>query len=254
MLNKISIVSVGLAGVLAIGSVHAAHPLITEDTGTQGAGGFQLELTYDDNHDRTGEIKNRCTVAASVLSYGIADNIDIALGLASIRNEAIESGVTNVESGRGDSQLFVKWRFYENENLSLALKPLLTFPSGNSARSLGSGRSTYGLNFVASLEQGLLTYHSHAGYLKNFNNVDERKDLFHLSGAVAYQVNNKLKLIADAGVDTNTDRFSRTWPAMLVAAVIYSPRKELDLDAGMHVGLNRAATDYAFLSGVTIRW
>lgn len=254
MHNRTAIVSVGLAGVLVIGSVHAAHPLITEDTGTQGAGGFQLELTYDDNYDHTRETKTRSTVAASVLSYGVTDNIDIALGLARIRNEAIESSVANVESGKGDSQLFAKWRFHENENLSLAVKPSVSFPSGNSARGLGSGRSTYGLNFVASLERDLLTYHFHAGYLKNLNNVDERKNIFHLSGAVVYQASDKLKLVADAGVDTNTDRFSRSWPAMLVAAVIYSPRKGLDFDAGMHVGLNRAATDYAFLSGVTIRW
>lgn len=254
MLYKTAIASVGLAGILVISSVHAAHPMITEDTGTQGVGGFQLELTYDDNYDRTRETKIRYAVATSVLSYGITDNIDIALGLARIRNEATEAGVTNTESGRGDSQLFVKWRFYENDNLSLALKPSLTFPSGNSTRGLGSGRSTYGLAFVASLEQDLLTYHFHSGYLKNHNNVGARKDIFHLSGAVVYQANDKLKLVADAGVDTNTDKFSRSWPAMLVAGLIYSPRKGLDLDAGMHVGVNRSANDYAFLSGASIRW
>lgn len=254
MLNKTAIASAGLAGVLVIGSVHAAHPMITEDTGTQGAGGFQLELTYDDNHDRIGETKTRSTVAASVLSYGIADNLDIALGLAHTRNEATESNVTHVESGGGDSQLSVKWRFHENGNLSFALKPSLTLPSGNAARGLGSGRSTYGLDFIASLEQNLLAYHFHAGYLRNLNSVDEREDIFHLSGAVVYHANDKLKLVADAGINTNTDIFSRSWPATLVSGVIYSPRKELDLDAGIHVGLNRAATDYAFLSGVTIRW
>lgn len=100
----------------------------------------------------------------------------------------------------------------------------------------------------------LLTHHFHAGYRKNFNNVGERKDIFHLSGAAVYQASDKLKLVVDAGVDTNTDRSSRSWPAMLVGAVIYSPRKGLDLDAGVHMGLNRAATDYAFLSGVSIRW
>lgn len=242
------------AGILAMGCVHAAHPLITEDSGTQGRGKFQLELTYDDHHDRAQGIKTRSGVAASILTYGVTDDIDFALGLAHLRNETTGGGTSSLESGRGDGQLFVKWRFHENESVSFALKPSLNFPDGDSARGLGSGRRTYGLDFVASLNEERWTYHFHTGYLKNRNKVDEREDIIHLSAAAVYQATGKLKLIADAGMDTNRDKSSSSWPALLVTAVIYSPREWLNLDAGVHFGLNRAATDYALLAGITLRW
>lgn len=252
MLKRTAIASA--AGALAMGCVHAAHPLITEDSGTQGRGKFQLELTYDDHHDRERGVRDRSGAAASILTYGLRENLDIALGLAHLRNETTGGGASSHESGRGDSQLFVKWRFHEKESVSFALKPYLNFPDGDSARGMGSGRRTYGLDFVASMEKERWAYHFHTGYLKNRNKVDEREDIVHLSAAAVYQATGKLKLVADAGTDTNRDKSSNSWPALLVTAVIYSPREWLDFDAGAHFGLNRAAADYALLAGITLRW
>ena len=61
----------------------AAHPLITDDTGTQGKGKFQLELNgqYDRNKEDVGGVSVKATgfEAAATLSYGIVDNIDLVL-------------------------------------------------------------------------------------------------------------------------------------------------------------------------------
>jgi hypothetical protein len=64
--------------VAATGAAHAAHPLITEDTGTQGAGAFQLELTGERARDddlAPGVL--RAFRRAAVLSYGVADTADL---------------------------------------------------------------------------------------------------------------------------------------------------------------------------------
>ena len=40
------------AVILTSGTAFAAHPLITDDTGTQGQGKFQLEVNGEFGHDR----------------------------------------------------------------------------------------------------------------------------------------------------------------------------------------------------------
>lgn len=59
----------------------AAHPLITDDAGTQGKGNFQLEL--NGQHDGEKEdvegvsVKTTGGEVAAALSYGIAENVDL---------------------------------------------------------------------------------------------------------------------------------------------------------------------------------
>jgi hypothetical protein len=63
----------------------AAHPLITDDTGTQGKGKFQLELNgqYDwDKEDKEdGTVRSTGGQAAATLSYGIVENVDLILSM-----------------------------------------------------------------------------------------------------------------------------------------------------------------------------
>jgi len=61
--------------------IMGGHPLITDDTGTQGKGKFQLELNgqYDWDKDDSEDVSVRSTggQAAATLSYGIAENVDL---------------------------------------------------------------------------------------------------------------------------------------------------------------------------------
>ena len=55
----------------------AAHPLITEDTGTQGQGNRQLELTLEYGHDEAADAEEDAADLAAVFSYGLRDNLDL---------------------------------------------------------------------------------------------------------------------------------------------------------------------------------
>jgi hypothetical protein len=48
------------------GPAFAAHPLITEDTGTQGEGRFQLELTGERGYDQDDGGRTNTTMTTSV--------------------------------------------------------------------------------------------------------------------------------------------------------------------------------------------
>ncbi|MFH1626281.1 MAG: transporter, partial [Pseudomonadota bacterium] len=53
------------------------HPLITDDTGTQGRGKFQLELNGKYDYDDKDGVKEKTTEMATSLTYGIIDEMDI---------------------------------------------------------------------------------------------------------------------------------------------------------------------------------
>ena len=132
------------AAVLAAGfgtSVEAAHPLLTEDTGTQGDGNYQLELMLDKTRDNPPGVTVRELQTAAVLSYGLLENADLQVGLPVLRQHTHDAGGRHARKGPLDASLDLKWRFYEREALSLAFKPGITLPTGDAGRGFGAGRA-----------------------------------------------------------------------------------------------------------------
>lgn len=59
--------------------MHAAHPLITEDTGTIGTGRWQLEVYGEQGKERG--TRARLDQQDAVLSYGVSDTADLHISL-----------------------------------------------------------------------------------------------------------------------------------------------------------------------------
>ncbi|MFN3480641.1 MAG: transporter [Thermodesulfovibrionales bacterium] len=235
------------------GLSYAAHPLITDDTGTQGKGRYQLELNGEYGHDKEGDVKTENLDIKTIMSYGISDNLDLVLTLPYQKIKVKEEDLRETSEGISDIGLEAKWRFYERDGLGFALKPGLTLPSGDEDKGLGTGRVTLSLFFITTYEHSPWAVHLNGGYIRNENKTNERKDIWHLSLAGTFEVIENLKLVGDIGIERNTDKESRTDPAFILAGLIYSLSKDLDIDAGIKVGLNRAETDYTLLAGLTWR-
>lgn len=244
------------AALLAAASAaaEAAHPLLTEDTGTQGEGKYQLELMVDKTRDHPSGAKVRELQTTAVLSYGLLENADLQVGLPVLRQHTHDAGGRHARRGPLDASLDVKWRFIEREALSLALKPGITLPTGDAGRGFGAGRATWGALVVLSYEPGPLALHSHLGYRRNNNSTDQHSDLLHLSGALTWKATDRLKLVADFSADTNPDKADRSSVRYRILGLIYSPTPAFDLDAGLKHGHGRAATDHALVFGATFRW
>ena len=233
---------------------YAAHPLLTEDTGTQGDGKFQLELMVDKTRDRPPGVTVRELQTAAVLSYGIMENADLQFGLPYLRQHSHDASGRHVSRGPLDASIDLKWRFFEREALSFALKPGVTLPTGNEGRGFGAGRPNWGTLLVLTYAPGPWAFHSHAGYRRNNNSAGQRKDLAHISAALTWQATDALKLVADVSADSNPDRADRSTLRYAVLGLIYSVTPSLDLDAGIKHGHGQAATDRAFLVGAAFRW
>lgn len=246
----------------------AAHPFITDDTGTQGKGNWQLELQGDFLRDeRTAggvEQKNKLNAYTSVLSYGILENLDVQLGLSYLSTRTTANGVTiGDESGMGDSTLELKWRFYEKDDFSLALKPGLTLPTGNEDKGLGTGKTSWAIALLATYEAEPWTFLGNVAYTRaNFKDpqtaADSRSDLWRVSAGAAYALTGEVRLVGELGLRANESRNDAFLPdgtsQFGMLGVIYSPTKKIDLDTGFRKNFNRAEFDKAYLVGATFRW
>lgn len=241
------------------GSARAAHPLITDDTGTQGKGHFQLEFTGQYDWDRENSegvlVKAEGGEITAVLSYGIADNVDLVLGLPYLWGKAKEDAMTVYdENGIGDTVLEVKMRFVETGGFSLALKPGMSFPTGNDNKGLGTGTLGGHLFFIASQAIGAWEFHGNFGYIRNENDADERRDIWHASVAATWEIIENLKLAANAGIERNPDDPAKYDPAFLIGGIIYSINENIDIDLGVKYGLNKPETDISAMAGLAFRF
>ncbi len=236
-------------------TLYAAHPLITDDAGTVGKGKAEVELNFEYSSHKEGGVKENVTELGATLTYGLMDNLDFILTLPYQRIKVKAEGETFKEDGISDISLELKWLFYENKDVaSLALKPSITLPTGDDDKGLGNGKATFGLYFIASKEIEPLAFHLNLGYIRNENKFDDRKDIWHISLASEFEVMKELKLVANIGMERNTDRESNTDPAFILGGLIYSISENLDIDFGVKAGLNKAEVDYAVLAGLKYKF
>jgi hypothetical protein len=249
-----------LAVSLAVPSISfAARPLVTDDAGTVGKKKTQVELGAEafSWHDTVegARQKETGTEMSGVFTYGVSETVDIVAGFPYVWNKGKEFGETVFdENGWSDISLEAKWRFFEKRGFSFALKPGMTFPTGNEGKGFGTGRVTYGLAFIASKELEPFAFHLNMGYARNENKVDERKDLWSASFAVTYAVAKRLNLVGDVGFERNADPLTQTAPAFALVGLNYAVNDRIMLDAGFKFGLNKQEVDHSVIAGVTLNF
>lgn len=262
MLKKISLVTATAASLLSATPVIAAHPLITDDTGTQGKGKFQIEINSEFAWNRTDEagvnVKEDTGETALALSCGLSENIDLVIGIPFAWYSVRENGLTVADdSGIGDMSLEIKLRVYENEEngFSFAVKPGISIPTGDERQGFGSGEFSPGITLIATHEGDFGALHANVGYSRNnYRNEDDdaasRDDVWHASIAAELNMTERLRTVANIGVQTGENVTGNTHPVFLIGGIIYSVSENLDLDLGLKCGLNDAETDSALLAGL----
>jgi hypothetical protein len=226
-------------------NAHAMHPLISDDAGTTGTGKFNLELNAEyanDNGDSETQI-------AATLSAGIRENIDLVVSVPYVFTRIDEGAKTLKEDGLSDITLELKWRFYEKDGLSFALKPGIILPTGDEGKGLGDGKAAYSLHFLTSKELDPVTLHLDLGYIRN---GEELRDIWHYSLAAEYAVSKPLTLVANIGGETNPDRESNVHPLFLLGGMLYKINENFSVDLGLKTGLNKAEADYTVLTGIIV--
>ncbi len=244
----------------------AAHPLMTDDTGTQGKGKFQFEYngeySTDNEHEAGIAEKETNGTLTAALTYGIIDNVDIIVGLPWQWGSLSQNGnLVSNDNGIGDTSVEVKWRFFEckEHEASLALKPKLIVPTGDAQRGLGNGNISEGVLLIATKEWEHRAVHGNVGYTHNSysmaqDNAILKQDIWHASVAAEVHMTERLRSVADISIDSNNERAPDPNRFFVLGGLIYSVTDTFDLDLGVKAGLNHAETDKTILAGLTARF
>ena len=214
----------------------AAHPLITDDTGTQGKGAQQLEWAHSAERVVQRLDRSRSLAGAWTYTLGASDQLDVFVTGSYLGLRPASDPST---SGWSHLTLGAKWRLWELESsqISLALKPELLLPvsPAREARELGVGRSSYALTLIATQELpfGALHLNVQAGR-DRFRDAQDNERSLRYSAAALWDLASGWRLALDLGQQTVRSAQGVEVRARFVEiGTIYSPSKTQDWALGL---------------------
>lgn len=238
-----------VGGIVFGSSAFAFQPLVTDDTGTQGSGGNQIELagTRVRDADTTRDL-------AFVFTRGVAESVDLFVELG---RQRIEAGGT-AETGPTNPAIGAKWRVYENERkTSLALKPVYFFPhSGeNEARGLGTGKSSYEASLILTQEMGWGAVHANlVTGREKYRDAGQNTTTSGFSVAPVWNVHEQWKLAADLGISRSSNNGVSEKSRFGELGAIYSPNGDLDFALGFIRETNRDTNQVTRTATTGLTW
>jgi hypothetical protein len=225
-------------GLLALALVScqamAFQPLITDDAGTQGAGGNQIEVSFTGERTKfESSVENQDSLPV-VYTRGLTETLDVFVSAVPARVH--RDGDT--ASGMGNTSVGAKWRFFEEGDTSLALKPEVFFPvsAGRENAGLGTGKASGALTFIASQDLSFGSVHFNASVgRQRFRDTTASPDAtaYKFSLAPVWDVCEQWKLALDLGVESAHAAGQTVNTKFAEIGAIYSPGKDIDLAFGV---------------------
>jgi hypothetical protein len=228
----------------------AAHPMLTEDPGTQGKGNTELELGFAaDKGDPT--FNGRGLLFSPQVSFGLSETVDLIV--QGFWQSQSPVGAPTVR-GIGNSLVDLKWRFHESDGpLALAVRAGVDLPTGDDSTGIGGGQPGVHVLAVAGWTYPDFSVYANAGYAR-VRQSGTRPNLGFFSVAVTTPEGMPRRTFVEVATYSNTDPTNAQWPALARTGVIHSVNDSLDLDVGIQSRLNASATRVSLLAGATWRW
>ncbi|MBL8419872.1 MAG: hypothetical protein JNK92_04480 [Dechloromonas sp.] len=217
----------------------ALQPLVSDDTGTQGSGGIQVELAYSAFRQRLSGSTNRLDSLPFTYTRGVSETLDLFVSASYGR---LRPAGSSAVYGAGTPSIGAKWRFMgtEEDDTRLGVKPEIFFPINGSAREadgFAAGNTSGRLTFL--LEQkvpfGVVLVNAFVGRNRRHGMFDGSGDstTTGLSLAPIWEVSGEWRLALDMGQSYQRGGGSTTIGRYLEAAAIYSIDKDLELALGI---------------------
>ena len=237
-------------------------PGATESASTVDAGHFQAELTlvsYSADRDSAGGVARRreaWSVAPLLLKVGLLNQLDaqIALEPYQLVHERAD-GRSLTRRGFGDTTVRLKYNLWGNEGgpTAFAAMPYVKFPTAGA--DLGNGAIEGGL--ILPLE-ATLPGEFYAGLTTRFDAVrDEDRRGYHPefinSLAFGHELCAGLFAYVELFTAVSTER-GAAWVGTFDTGLIYSLTKNIQLNAGVNIGMTRSAEDWSPFVGLAWRF
>ena len=244
----------------------AFFPFMTDDTGTQGTGNSQFEVTYTaiqqgqdviDENGRIIDAENSVSHGHSVsYTFGVGQDVDVLAGAA--RQFTPVNGWQNTEIG-------AKWTFSGSQvdGCSFAVKPALILPVTQSmqARGLGNARTNWGITLISSHITATHELHLNASYESNHYQaglVDPmRTGLWSVSVAPVLVLDERWKVGIDVGLQTNPS-YDSHYTAFGQIGLQFTPIEGIQFGLGIlaspAINAVTHTTSYAINAGLAVQF
>lgn len=246
---------------MAPAAVFAAqqHPLLTDMAQTVEEKKFEAETAIEYTSNEEAGVKVKVFKLEETVSAGIIPKVDAFVKIPYLNAKAEFPGGDKTENGFGDLTIGAKWNFMNVDKTALAVKPFIVLPTGDDKKGLGAGKAGFGASLIASLE--LDKHMAIDGNLRLLHQGVEGGDAYNeFSGSVAgkLEATKELKAVCELIVSKSDEKLAdgSTAKAQAYATLgaIYEATKNIDVDAGLRLGLTKESEDYAILAGVTFKF
>jgi hypothetical protein len=247
--NSLSILCTAVPSLLFwfSSSAFAARPLTTDDAGTVEKGKFQMETGFDftrqDNHDRE-------YTPSLTLTYGLLDSMDLDIGSGYIfshpKKDKKENGIT-------DTELKLKYRWIDEKDWrpGFAMAGILKCPTASEPKGLGSGKTDFSINTIVTKNLSKrLVLHLNLGY--TFIGEHGVNNEFNYSAAAQFILSDKWALVGEIVGVNNFNGRKGDDPISGLLGTYYLISDSLVWDAGVEIGMNKAAPDFRLTTGLTV--
>jgi hypothetical protein len=236
------------------------RPDKTESAYTVDAGHFQVEMdlvsyTYDRSDSET---LKALSVTPMNLKVGILNNVDLQFIVEPYnfeRTKDRQTGDTMCVSGFGDITLRSKINLWGNDGgpTALSVMPFIKLPTAE--HDLGNGAVEGGVIFPfamelpaewklgAQIEVDHLRDESGSSYHQEFSNTVT------VSHDIARKLGGYVELFNSVSNEDNS-----AWMATFDFGLTYALSRDVQLDAGMNIGLTDAADDFNPFIGLSMRY
>jgi Putative MetA-pathway of phenol degradation len=228
---------------------------------TVDAGHFQIEsdfIIY--TKDPGGEDRpttRSYSVGTPIFKFGVTNSIDIEVATALFNHLSQTGGGSPplVARGYGDTAMGAKINLFGNDsgNQSLALLPFVKLPTA--APGIGNGYAEYMLNapYTIDAKPWSLTLEPNFGVLRNSTNTGYRENYGFIANLNRSFLSDKLTAAIEVATDFSSEPGSEP-KVSIDPSLQYLVTRDLQLDAGIYIGLNRATPRYIAYTGVSYRY
>lgn len=238
------------------------RPDTTESPYTLDAGHVQIEMSFVDyTHDRRndeGVTTRTLAIAPMLLKLGLLNNVDIQVGIdpyTHARTKDRATGTTETLEGFGDTVVRLKVNLWGNDEgeTALGVMPYVKFPTADDEFS--NGEVEWGI--IVPLAVALPGEFS-LGLMAEFDVIrsgaDDRYvvDFVHsatISHALAGDLGGYVEYAGFMSLNAEED-----YRGYLDLGLTYAMSDDVQFDAGVRVGLTRAAEDVGVFAGVSLRY
>ncbi|MBB3193637.1 transporter [Roseateles terrae] len=234
------------------------RPDFVESSDTVGKGRFQIETSVAFDRDKTQGVRSRTRSTPTLLRWGAWDHVELRLETdGAIRSKVTAGGLTDTVSGFADTSLGLKWHVADGSEdgsrPGMAWLIHVDAPSGSSAFK-GEGwrpsvRFTAEWDLPRDLSAGVM-----AGLYQERNSDNHRYVGGILAATLGVPLRENWRAFVEVAGQSLASNRNGGKVVTLDTGLTWQLTPDLQMDTAVFRGLSKAAPDWSWTVGVSVRF